>query len=155
MKKRIIALTLAFGLVFSIVGQGSVYADEAAAEGTTIETAVVRELNAEYSVTWQDGVDESYNIIKLEKSGILDISFTKATSNTLGVHDAIVEIYDEKGNAFYYVKDENDNVTNAHLYVGLKAGTYYVKLAPYYSSYAYNSTSAFQFTFTESTKLEF
>lgn len=148
MKKKMLSFALAFSLMLGITGVNTVYADDAVIPGTTIQTAVARNFDTDYSVTWADGLEESWNILTLEENGILDVTFSKVSHDMLGVLNANVEIYDENGTCFYVVSDQNDEIVNAHIYAGLVKGTYYVRLTPEYGTYAQDKTSSFRFTFT-------
>lgn len=148
MKKKMLSFALAFSLMLGISGVNTVYADETAIAGTTIQTAVTRNFDTDYSVTWADGLEESWNILTLEENGILDVTFSKVSHDVLGVLNANVDIYDESGKCFYVASDQNDETINAHIYVGLKKGTYYVRLTPEYGTYAQDKTSTFRFAFT-------
>lgn len=71
MKKKILTFALALSLAVGIIGPGTAYADVTASEGVTIETAVEKQFDTDYSVTWDSGAEECWNKLTLEKNGIL------------------------------------------------------------------------------------
>lgn len=155
MKKKILAFALACSLAFGTLGRGAVSASQVEQlEGTSFETAVARDFDTDYSVVWGDYVEESWNIVTLPENGILEVKFTKVVNDTIGLLDACVEIYNDKGECFYTVRNSENEVSEAHLFAGLESGTYYVKLESGYSSYAKNKTTTYSFSFRASDACE-
>lgn len=159
MKKNIFAFALAFSLALGVTGQGishanEVYADEIYTEATSLETAISAEFDKDYSIVWSENATESWNKIKLDQNGILEITFQKVSHDMLGLFDAYIEVYDEQGECIYGLRNSDKSITEAHMFVGLEKGTYYVKLESEYVSYAYNKTTVYSFSFTANSRCE-
>lgn len=145
MKKKLLALVLSLGMAFSIAQPATAYAAEDAATTAAIAGAEEKKLNKEYSVTWDDGNEECWSKITLNKQGILGVDLTHPKNNTLGYIAVRVTIYDENENCIFYCSEDSDEEDGA-VHIGLDEGTYYVKLTPQYSSYVHGKTSNYKFT---------
>lgn len=55
-------------------------------------------------------------------------------------------VYDEKGNCFSKIREEEGAVEGS-VYIGLDKGTYYIMFAPRYASYVHGKVSSYKFLF--------
>lgn len=146
MKKKLLATVLTLALAFGIVQPVNTYAADNENTTQAIATAEEKSFDTDYSVTWSDEVEECWSKITLTEQGILKLDMSKPENNTLGNVDLYVNIYDENNNGIYYFNDDRDLI-DASVMIGLDKGTYYVEFKPQYSSYVKNKTTNYKFTF--------
>ena len=154
MKKKFLAFVMAFCLAAGITGQIPAYAAETAAEEEAIKTAVEKEFNTDYSITWESNAEQCWNKIILKESGIVELNFTKPENKTLGIIAMDVFVYDEKGNCFSKTRDEEKDTVEGSVYIGLDKGTYYIMFAPRYASYVHEKVSSYKFLFNANANCE-
>lgn len=153
MKKKLLGLVLASSLAFSAMGQVVVCAENTDYGVEAISAVGEKQFDTDYSVTWNDDVEQCENKITLTESGIVELQFTKPENKTLGIIDMEIYVYDDKENCICKIIDEEDAV-NGSVYIGLDKGVYYINFEPKYSGYVEGKSSSYKFTFKANANCE-
>lgn len=154
MKKKLLSLALA--LTFAVGVTATVptptYAGIFPIENINVqipENTPERQLGMEYSNTWTRSNTISWNKVVLNEKGILSIDYTK--TNLYGFEnmyaDMRVLVYDAEGNCLDYLQN-TENEKNNSFYMGLNAGTYYVRIQPELSDAYKGKTTTYKFSLT-------
>ncbi|MDE6624891.1 MAG: fibronectin type III domain-containing protein [Lachnospiraceae bacterium] len=151
MKKRLLMMAIMIVAVIGFAGIKVCAAEEKLTTGE-INSARNVDMGKNYTVTWKYDVS-NVNKISLAQKGLLTITASKVTHNTLGMLEMNVAVYDATGKIVWECRDEGGN-TNPSFYVGLNAGTYYVWIEPSYVSYAEGTTTTYSFGFTANQYVE-
>lgn len=151
MKKRLFMLAIMMIFAMGFAGNKA-YAFNNMLTPQEMSSAVNADVGKNYAVTWAYDVS-AINKISLSKRGILSITASKAKSNSFGMVDMNVSVYDANGNVVWLCRDEEDN-NNPTFYVGLEPGTYYVEVESSYSSFVEGQVTTYSFGFEANQYIE-
>ncbi|MDE5965699.1 MAG: fibronectin type III domain-containing protein [Lachnospiraceae bacterium] len=153
MRKRLLMMAILIAAIIGFAGI-KVHAAEEQLTAEEMNSAGNADMGINYTVTWEEDVDASVNKISLGEKGLLTITASKVTSESLRMLlDMNVAVYDANGKFVWECRDEEEN-SNPSFYVGLNAGTYYVVVEPSYASYAEGKTTTYSFGFTANQYIE-
>lgn len=153
MKKKLLALVLAFSLAAGVTLPGTVYAEVTNSEKEAIAAAEEKQFDTDYSVTWADELEQCWSKITLQESGIVELDFTKPENKTIGIIDIDVFVYDKEENCISMIREEEENIKGS-VNIGLDKGTYYIMFAPKYCSYVHGQVSSYKFSFRQDENCE-
>lgn len=151
MKKRLLMMAILIAAVIGFAGI-KVYAAEEQLTAEEMNAAGNADMGTNYTVTWEYGVP-CVNKISLGEKGLLTITASKVTSQSLGMCEMNVAVYDANGKFVWECRDFGEN-TNPSFFVGLNAGTYYVVVETSYVSYVEGTTTTYSFGFTANQYVE-
>ena len=131
--------------------------------GSGTENPVNVAFDKEYSKTWDSSYYTQkpyYNKINVTKKGILKMTFSKFgyKNNNYTYAPMKIVVSDKNDKVVWDTSSskqaDDKNSTEFVYYVGLNAGTYYVKFNPAYSVGDTNVTTKYKFTFTADNNIE-
>lgn len=154
--KKSIALILASLIIFAIFPVSVSAADEAE-PNENYQTATAIPLNANINGALSDDTDEDWYKFTLTEKGYIDVSFRHEDAGTenprweMYLYSSDGTTHIDGGNGFWSIPG-NEDVTTAN--IGLDAGTYYVRIKHWNSSWVISSTYTVRVTFNASAKYE-
>ncbi len=131
--------------------------------GSSTKNPVSVSFNKEYSKTWDSSYYTQkpyYNKINVTKKGILKMTFSKFTKkNSVYEYVPLNIVVSDKNDKVIWdtssLKQADDKNSKEFVYyVGLNAGTYYVKFNPAHSVGDADATTKYKFTFTAENNIE-
>lgn len=131
--------------------------------GSSTKNPVNVSFNKEYSKTWDSSYYTQkpyYNKINVTKKGILKMTFSKFgyKNNNYTYAPMKIVVSDKNDKVVWDTSSskqaDDKNSKEFVYYVGLNAGTYYVKFNPAYSVGDANVTTKYKFTFTADNNIE-
>ncbi len=173
MKKRLMILLCAI-LLSTVICEKNVMAEnqdivemasEDASAGSSMSNPINVTFNKNYSINWgKNGSPwNTYHKITISQQGLVSIYITKPVqehgtwSETEGFY---FRIYDSQGNKFIESKTPSKDIDNPYGYYeysyGLKPGTYYFNIVPFFAGASSSNevTASYYFYFDATTKCE-